>query len=198
MALASSGLLNRKIGGPSVRPFQPLNYFSANSGQKWPVDKGLESRRRGLYTYLQRTAPFPAHLIFDAPSRQICTAVRPRTNTPLQALVMMNDPLFLEAAGSLAQKTLEHVSEEQETQVSDRARFLFRSVLSRFPTDVELRVLVSTFNDQLEIYAADNGAAEALIDSAELSGSDHPTATLAAWTNVASIVLNLDEAITRE
>ena len=198
MALASSGLLNRKIGGPSVRPFQPLNYFSANSGQKWPVDKGLESRRRGLYTYLQRTAPFPAHLIFDAPSRQICTAVRPRTNTPLQALVMMNDPLFLEAAGSLAQKTLEHVSEEQETQVSDRARFLFRSVLSRFPTDVELRVLESTFNDQLEIYAADNGAAEALIDSAELSGSDHPNATLAAWTNVASIVLNLDEAITRE
>ena len=198
MALASSGLLNRKIGGPSVRPFQPLNYFSANSGQKWPVDKGLESRRRGLYTYLQRTAPFPAHLIFDAPSRQICTAVRPRTNTPLQALVMMNDPLFLEAAGSLAQKTLEHVSKEQAAQVSDRACFLFRSVLSRFPTDVELKVLVSTFNDQLEIYAADNTAAEALINSAKLSGSDHPTATLAAWTNVARIVINLDEAITRE
>ena len=90
------------------------------------------------------------------------------------------------------------MSKEQETQVSDRACFLFRSVLSRFPTDVELKVFVSTFNDQLEIYAADNTAAEALIDSAELSGADHPTATLAAWTNVASIVLNLDEAITRE
>ena len=194
MALASSGQLNPVIGGPSVRPFQPLNYFSANSGQRWQADTGETARRRAIYTYLQRTAPFPAHLIFDAPSRQICTATRPRTNTPLQALVMMNDPLFVGAAGALAQKTLQCGAASE----SDKARFLFRSVLSRSPAAFEIDLLLATFEQQQKIYEADPKLAADLIQFAGLTDPQHPQPNLAAWTNVASIVLNLDEAITRE
>ena len=194
MALASSGRLNPSIGGPSVRPFQPPNYFSANSGQRWVPDTGDNSRRRAIYTYLQRTAPFPAHLIFDAPSRQICTAVRPRTNTPLQALATMNDPLFIQSAGALAQKTL---SLEFAT-IDERARFLFRSVLSRQPTASECQVLLDTYREQVEVYEQDAEAASRLLRSADLKETSHPISAIAAWTNVASVVLNLDEAITRE
>ena len=194
MALSTSGRLNPAIGGPSVRPFQPLNYFSANSGQRWPVDTGEKANRRALYTYLQRTAPFPAHLIFDAPSRQICTAIRSRTNTPLQALVMMNDPIFIQSAGSLAQKILS----SKATTNRDKARFLFRSVLSRLPADHELGLLVQIFQEQQNLYNADAKATESLIQSAGIKNPKHPKPQLAAWTNVASVVLNLDEAITRE
>ncbi len=194
MALSTSGRLNPAIGGPSVRPFQPLNYFSSNSGQRWPIDTGEKANRRALYTYLQRTAPFPAHLIFDAPSRQICTAIRSRTNTPLQALVMMNDPIFIQSAGSLAQKILS----SKATTNRDKARFLFRSVLSRLPADHELGLLVQIFQEQQNLYNADAKATESLIQSAGIKNPKHPKPQLAAWTNVASVVLNLDEAITRE
>ncbi|MEC7604315.1 MAG: DUF1553 domain-containing protein, partial [Planctomycetota bacterium] len=162
MALATSGELNRMLGGPSVRPFQPPNYFSANSGKRWTPDTGAQSRRRALYTYMQRTSPFPAHLIFDAPSRQICTAMRPRTNTPLQALVLMNDPLFVQAAGALAQQTLRMDSATGE----ERARFLFRSILSRLPSDDELDVLLLTVREQLAVYEAQPEAADALLNAA--------------------------------
>jgi hypothetical protein len=194
MALVSSGRLNPVIGGPSVRPFQPPNYFSANSGQSWTPDTGDLSRRRSLYTYLQRTAPFPAHLIFDAPSRQICSAIRPRTNTPLQALATMNDPHFVESAAALALKTIEL----KTSTVEEKVHFLFRSVLSRLPTETECKVLVETYHEQLQVYEADSEAAEGLLHSASTEASAHPTPMVAAWTNVASVVLNLDEAITRE
>ncbi|MEE2640020.1 MAG: DUF1553 domain-containing protein [Planctomycetota bacterium] len=194
MALASSGQLSRVLGGPSVRPFQPPNYFAANSGRRWAMDAGEKSRRRALYTYIQRTAPFPAHLIFDAPSRQICTATRPRTNTPLQALVLMNDPLFLKAAGALAHKTL---TRESET-VEQRARFLFRSVLSRSPSRDEMDLLLLTVREQHEVYRRNPADAEAFLRAAGFSKPDLPKAELAAWINLAHVVLNLDEAITRE
>ena len=194
MALASSGQLSRVLGGPSVRPFQPPNYFAANSGRRWAMDAGEKSRRRALYTYIQRTAPFPAHLIFDAPSRQICTATRPRTNTPLQALVLMNDPLFLKAAGALAHKTL---TRESET-VEQRARFLFRSVLSRSPSRDEVDLLLLTVREQHEVYRRNPADAEAFLRAAGFSKPDLPKTELAAWINLAHVVLNLDEAITRE
>lgn len=194
MALSTSGRLNPVIGGPSVRPYQPLNYFSSNSGQRWPVDTGEKSRRRGIYTYLQRTAPFPAHLIFDAPSRQICTAIRSRTNTPLQALVMMNDPIFIRSAGSLAQKTLSSKAASDR----DKARFLFRSVLSRLPEDHEIDLLVNIVLEQQQVYGVDSQGADALIQSAGITDPKHDKTQLAAWTNLASVILNLDEAITRE
>ncbi len=194
MALSTSGRLNPVIGGPSVRPYQPLNYFSSNSGQRWPVDTGEKSRRRAIYTYLQRTAPFPAHLIFDAPSRQICTAIRSRTNTPLQALVMMNDPIFIRSAGSLAQKTLSSKAASDR----DKARFLFRSVLSRLPADHEIDLLVNIVQEQQQVYGADAQGADALIQSAGITDPKHDKTQLAAWTNLASVILNLDEAITRE
>ena len=194
MALATSGELNRMLGGPSVRPFQPPNYFSANSGKRWTPDTGAQSRRRALYTYMQRTSPFPAHLIFDAPSRQICTAMRPRTNTPLQALVLMNDPLFVQAAGALAQQTLRMDSATSE----ERARFLFRSILSRLPSDDELDVLLLTVREQLAVYEAQPEAADALLNAAGISEIENSKHELAAWTNLANVVLNLDEAITRE
>ncbi len=194
MALASSGQLNPLVGGPSVRPYQPPNYFSANSGLQWPVSSGDQMRRRAIYTYLQRTAPFAAHLIFDAPSRQICTASRPRTNTPLQALVMMNDPLFVQAAGALADRTMA----TRQGNVTDRLRFLFRSVLSRTPAAEELELLTATLHEQLRIYENDSAAATALLRSAGHAETELPDPWLAAWTNVAGVVLNLDEAITRE
>ena len=188
MALATSGLLNRTIGGPSVRPFQPENYFSSNSGKKWKQSTGGDLLRRGLYTYLQRTAPYPAFLVFDAPSRQVCTARRPRTNTPLQALVTMNDPGMLTAARELAVQMLAKGGAEDDA----RARDLFRRVVSRRPNLGEAKLLLKTYYEQLKVYQRDVDAAQ------QIAATDKEPAKLAAWTNVANVILNLDEAITRE
>lgn len=196
MALFSSGRLNPEIGGPGVRPFQPANYFAANSGKAWPEDRGRKAQRRALYTYLQRTAPFPALLIFDAPSRQICTASRPRTNTPLQALALMNDPLFVQAGGALAA-----CSVKSGQSAAEQVQFVFRAVLSRPPTADEEQLLLQIQREQLAVYERDLDAANALLQAADVSSdgmAGHSAAEVAAWTNLACVVLNLDEAITRE
>jgi hypothetical protein len=195
MALATSGLLKRNLGGPSVRPYQPATFYSDKIGKRWNQSKGADLYRRGLYTYWQRTAPYPSFIIFDAPSREICTVRRPRTNTPLQALVTLNDPVFVEAARVLG----EHVLRDGGKSDDDRLQYAFRRVLSRSPSPRELKTIQGVYQRQKEIYSKNRDAATQLI-----SNGQQPAAKgldpieLAAWTNVASVLLNLDEAITRE
>jgi hypothetical protein len=176
-ALAVSGLLTRKLGGPSVMPPQPPGVWKTTySGAKWQTATGPDRYRRGLYTYLKRTSPHPAMLTFDAGSGEVCQIRRVRTNTPLQALVTLNDPAFVEAAGALSQRmeSLEHG---------------FRLVLIRPPSEVELERLQDLHKTLAADFARDPEAAQALLRSAGVGQGD------AALVAVANVLLNLDEAV---
>ena len=194
-ALAISGLLVRNLGGPSVKPYQPMGYYSDKIGRGWDQSKGDNLFRRGIYTYWRRTTVYPTFQIFDAPSREFCTVDRPRTNTPLQALVLLNDPTFVEAARVFAQKVL---SEGGDT-LDARLTFAFRSAVSRPPTAEEIGVLTEILSEQREVYKQTPEEAAKLVmagESAKVDGLD--PIDHAAWTALASIILNLDETITRE
>jgi hypothetical protein len=176
-ALAASGLLTRKLGGPSVMPPQPAGVWkSTYSGAKWRDATGPDRYRRGLYTFLKRTSPHPAMLTFDAGSGEVCQIRRVRTNTPLQALVTLNDPAFVEAAGALSKrmKSLEHG---------------FRLVLIRPPSQTELKRLADLHATLAGDFAKDPEAAQALLKSAGLTEGD------AAMVAVANVLLNLDEVV---
>ncbi|MBI5084719.1 MAG: DUF1553 domain-containing protein [Acidobacteria bacterium] len=199
-ALAAAGLINLSIGGPSVLPYQPAGLweelaFGENfSAQEYRQDHGDKLYRRGMYTFWKRTAP-PASLnTFDAPDREKCTSRRAVTNTPLQALVTLNDPTYVEAARNLAQSTLALPASEDQ-----RLRTAFRRATARYPSAAELRILRSTLRAQLDTYLKDPKAASALLRSGEspLPPSADPPA-LAAWTNLCSVLLNLDETLTKE
>jgi mono/diheme cytochrome c family protein len=193
--LAISGLLNREIGGPSVRPYQPAGFYSDKVGRKYDQSKGKDLYRRGLYTYWRRTAPYPSFIIFDAPSREFCTASRPRTNTPLQALVLMNDTTFVEAARVFAQR----IMNEGGATFDDRLTFAFRCAVSRSPMKKEVAALSTIYQQQLTIYAGRKEEAAKLIANGQSPADEKLDRTeLAAWTIVACIMLNLDETITRE
>ena len=195
MALTVSGLLNQTVGGPSVRPYQPEEHFAGKTGRKWKQSTGRDLYRRGLYTYWQRTAPYPSFAVFDAPSRQICTARRPRTNTPLQALVTMNDPVYVEAARALAETILTRGGESNQQRIES----LVRRVLSRPPVAEEVQLLTQLHRQQAEIYDQDPQSATQLVAVGEHPHDpDLDVRQLAAWTNVAAVVLNLDEAISHE
>ena len=193
-ALAVSGLLNRKIGGPSVKPYQPDGYLSS-IGKKWKVAQGESLYRRGLYTFWRRTMLYPSFQIFDAPSREFCSVDRPRTNTPLQALVTLNDPTFVEAARVLGEK-LAGTNGNVETKL----RAAFRNILARAPSAAEIALLKITHNEQLEHFRTDakEGSAPLAKAGASPSAEGVDTAEAAAWTVVAQILLNLDETLTRE
>jgi len=194
-ALAVAGLLNEDIGGPSVYPYQPADYYSDKGRWKWPQSKGQDLYRRGLYTYWRRTTTYPTFGIFDAPSRETCTVERPRTNTPLQALVTLNDPTFVEAARVFA----ERIMRQGGTSTDDRLKFAFRATLARSPDERDCEILRGVYADRLANYTVATQAASALVQQGE-----HPTPAdldpiqLAAWTNIANVLLNLDETITRE
>jgi hypothetical protein len=176
-ALKASGLLTTKLGGPSVMPPQPSGIWkSTYSGDRWKDAAGPDRYRRGLYTYLKRTSPYPSMMTFDAGSGEVCQIRRVRTNTPLQALVTLNDPVFLEAAGALSKR------------MKDVAHG-FRLVMIRPPKDRELRRLEDLRRTMGEHYRADPAAAKALLASAGLSEGD------AALVAVANVLLNLDEAL---
>src|SRR4029077_20299083 len=129
VALAASGLLSQKLGGPSVFPPQPEGIWTQNySEEKWLTNVDDDRYRRGLYTFWRRTAPYPSFLAFDAPSREFCTVRRPRTNTPLQALTTMNDPAFVEAAQALARRMISQTADNK-----DRTIYGFRLCVSRPP-----------------------------------------------------------------
>lgn len=193
-ALAISGLLRHRLGGPSVYPFQPEGLYAgmvvgANyPGTKWLESKGDDLYRRSLYTFWKRTVPYPAMLTFDAPDREFCAVRRSRTNTPLQALVVLNDPTYVESSRELAKRML------SEGGADDAARltYAFRLATCRAPSEAETSVLTATLQRLRESYVADPAAAAKLTKT---EGADAPE--LAALTAVASMILNLDETITK-
>ena len=195
-ALAISGLLSDRIGGPSVMPYQPAGFYLGKfEGWFWQASPDEEQYRRGLYTFWRRSALHPMFAIFDAPTREECAVARPRTNTPLQALVTLNDPTFVEAARVFAQRILLDGPED----LDGRLKLAFRKAVSRPPLDAEMKVLRSRYQAQLKHYEADRAAASKVVNAgaaprpATLDVAEH-----AAWTTVASMLLNLDEVIMRE
>lgn len=197
-ALAISGLLSQKEGGRSVFPYQPDGYWDNCNTFRGPLiyttDTGDDAYRRGLYTIWKRSFLHPSLLAFDAPTREECTAERTRSNTPLQALVLLNDPTYVEAARVFA----ERIFREGGTQVSDRLNWAFRQALSRDVTRQEFTLLAALLGKHYREYQEDLPAAQAL-----LAVGQHPVAAdidpaeLAAWTSVARAILNLHETITR-
>jgi hypothetical protein len=195
-ALAVSGLLVRKVGGPSVKPYQPAGYWAYLNFplRDYYPDKGPDQYRRGLYTYWQRTFPHPSLLAFDAPSREECTVDRPRSNTPLQALVLLNDPSYVEAARALAERLLHEGGKSSE----ERIHFAYRQVLGRRARPEETKLLASLHEQHRKQYHSDKSAAAALLSVGERPApKDVEIAELAAWTSVARVILNLHETITR-
>jgi hypothetical protein len=196
-ALAVSGLLNRTIGGPSVKPYQPPGYWAALNfpAREWQKDTGEKVYRRGMYTHWQRSFPHPAMIAFDAPSREECTCERPRSNIPQQALVLLNDPEFVEAARVLAARTVA----EGGTGDGARVTWAFRRATGRTPKLEEVQVLLSVLQKHRTEYAENPTDAEKLLkvgDAPAPKGMD--AAELAAWTNVCRVILNLHETVTRQ
>ncbi len=195
-ALAASGLLSRKIGGPSVKPYQPAGYW-ANLNfptREWQNDQGDNLYRRGLYTYWCRTFPHPSLVAFDAPSREECVAERPRSNTPLQALVLLNDPTYVEAARALAA----HALSDGGADDASRLNWMMRHVLQRVPRDDERKLLLDLLARHRAHFAAQPKAAEELLTVGAFPTTDKwPRPELAAWTSLARAILNLHETVTR-
>jgi hypothetical protein len=198
-ALAVSGLLVRKIGGESVKPYQPrglweaVGYTDSNTA-KFKQDHGDKLFRRSMYTFWKRTAPPPTMSTFDAPSREACTVRRERTNTPLQALALMNDKQFVEASRKFA----ERIMTDGGTSIEDRIAFAFRTCTARKPTTEEIDVIKSVFESQLADYRKTPDAAKRLLSVGESPRNEKlDPVELAAWTMVANLVLNLDETITK-
>jgi hypothetical protein len=194
--LFASGLLSPKLHGPPVRPPRPkLGLRAAFGGETdWDPSPGDDKHRRALYTLWRRTTPYPSMVTFDAPSRNVCTIRRPRTNTPLQALVTLNDPVYVEAAQALARRMVK----EGGNSVEARARHGFRLCLTRPPREPELRRLVELYHKAREHYSAASKEAQeaATVPLGPLpAGAD--AADLAAWAVVGNVLLNLDETLAR-
>jgi hypothetical protein len=192
-ALAVSGLLSSKMYGPPVRPPQPDMGLKAafGSGLDWNTSEGQDRFRRGIYTTWRRSNPYPSMTTFDAPNREVCTVRRDRTNTPLQALVTLNDPVYIEAAQSLARK-MSAASEATDEKI----RSGFKRCLSRLPSDIELRRLVQFFEQAKQRYGKDGELAEKMATDPigpAPKGSD--LVELAALTLTANVLLNLDEIL---
>jgi hypothetical protein len=195
-ALALSGLLVSKIGGPSAKPYQPEGYWeNLNFPQRtYEPSKNQEQYRRGMYTWWQRSFVHPSMLAFDAPTREECVAERNRSNIPQQALVLLNDPSYVEASRAFAERILKESSGDVKTRIA----WAWRQTLSRDAKAAEIATLEKLFNKHFAEYTATPTAAEALLGVGlkpapeELNKSE-----LAAWTNVARAILNLHETITR-
>jgi len=191
------GLLVDQRGGRSVKPYEPPGLWEAvsyNNAQKYVPETGQNGHRRSLYTYWKRQSPPPNMLIFDAPTREFCVARRPRTNTPLQALVLLNDPQFVEAARALARRMLV----EAGPDIATRLTYGFRLATGRSPHRDEVRVLQGVLEAQLAAYRRDPAAAARLLAFGSFIVKDKlPPADLAAWTTIASMLLNLDETVTK-
>jgi hypothetical protein len=193
-ALALSGLLSRKMHGPSVYPPQPPGLWQAafNGERTWATSKGEDRYRRGLYTFWRRTVPYPSMATFDATSRETCTVRRIRTNTPLQAFVTLNDPVYVEAAQALARRIVKEGGSTSET----RARFGLNLCLCRPPQPEQVKHVLALFENEREHYRKEAKAALAL--ATEPLGplpAGMDAAELAAWTVVANVLLNLDAVL---
>jgi hypothetical protein len=195
-ALSVSGLLVRAIGGPSVKPYQPEGYWENLNfpTRTYPNDTGEKQYRRGLYTWWQRSFLHPSMLAFDAPSREECCAERNRSNIPQQALVLLNDPSYVEAARSLAARILKECSGSPE----ERMAWAWRQVLQRLPRVEEMETVMPLLRKHIEQYKADPAAAESLLKTGLTAvPTDVDKSELAAWTHVSRVLLNLHETITR-
>ena len=198
-ALAASGLLVEKVGGPSVRPYMPEGVWDETSRygdlRGYKHDSGDGLYRRTMYTVWKRTAAPPSMLLFDAPSREVCTVKRSRTNTPLQALSLLNEITYVEAARKLAERMLT----EGGSTPAERLTRGFQFATSRRPTVNELKVLTDGLTTDLTRLQQDREGATKLItfgDSKPPANLD--PAELAAYTLTANVLLNLDEVVTRE
>ena len=198
-ALAVSGLLQPAMGGPPVRPYQPSNVwepvaYSGSNTRSYVQDRGAALYRRSVYTFWKRTAPPPSMSTFDAPSREMFCVARGRSNTPLQALALMNDVQQFEAARAFAERLL-----SGETTEARRLERAFRSVTARAPTAAERQMLADTLATHRTHYAADPEAAKKVLTNGESKAADTlPAPEFAAWTMVANLLLNLDETISRD
>ena len=198
-ALAASGILIEKVGGPSVKPYQPEGVWEAvamigSDTRDYRPDGGSKLYRRSLYTFWKRAAPPASMDIFNAPTREVCTVRRERTNTPLQALVTLNDPQLVEAARWLAQSTLAKGGDTQESRID----FMARSLLCRPLRNEEAAVVQSSLNDLLNYYKAHAEDAKKLIRVGESKPDPKSDpVTLAAWTMTANEMMNLDEVLNK-
>jgi hypothetical protein len=195
-AMAVSGLLVAKVGGPSVKPYQPDAYWENLNfpPRQYVADRGDAQHRRGLYTWWQRSFLHPSLLAFDAPSREECCAERNRSNIPQQALVLLNDPTYVEAARAFAARVLRECSGRPE----DRLNRAWQLALQRDPQPSETETLRKLLDKHLADYRANPAAARAVISTgvAPMTGG-LDAAELAAWTHVARVLLNLHETVTR-
>jgi hypothetical protein len=201
-ALFLSGLMTPTIGGPSVRPYHPPRLWEelsldpegkSFSAQVYVQDKGEALYRRSMYIFWKRTCPPPSLQTFDAPEREFCFVRRSTTNTPLQALILMNDPTYVEASRKFAERIL-----AQGSSPTSRIRYAFEMATSRPPREAEVGVLLKIFNEQWAKFRSDQAAAEKLLSVGEAPRNPKlDAAELAAWTSVASVLLNLDETITK-
>jgi hypothetical protein len=202
-ALAVSGLLNGEVGGKSVSPYQPPGLWeelmSRSDGANWTAQTYTQSHgkdlyRRTMYTFWKRTCPPPSLATLDAPDRETCVVRRSRTNTPLQALVLMNDPTYVEAARKLAERMMKEGGATPE----ERIAFAFKLATARLPHEKETSILKRVFEDQRERFARDKPAAEKLLKVGESPRDEKLDAIeLAAWAMVANAIMNLDEVLTR-
>ena len=199
-ALAASSLLYTQIGGPSVKPPQPGGLwkavgFTGSNTDTFVKDTGADKiYRRSLYTFWKRTAPPPQMNILDAPSREACTIRRERTNTPMQALMLMNDPQFVEAARVFAERTVKEGGETPE----ERIAFMFEIATAREPKPSEAALLLETLQVHAEEFKADPEAAKALISVGESKPDEKLDAVeVATWTMIANLILNLDEVLNK-
>ncbi len=194
--LAIAGLLSPKIGGPSVKPYQPESYWE---NLNFPIrtytsDTGESQYRRGLYTWWQRSFLHPSMLAFDAPSREECAAERNRSNIPQQALVLLNDPIYVEAARAFASRILLECNGSSE----QRLVWAWQQALQREPNADEIKIIAPLLSERLIAYQNDEKAADALLKVGQMPvASSLDKAQLAAWTHVARVLLNLHETITR-
>ncbi|MDP3070816.1 MAG: DUF1553 domain-containing protein [Opitutaceae bacterium] len=195
-ALAVGGLLSPRLGGPSVKPYQHARYWENLNfpPRDYAADSGEAQYRRGLYVWWQRSFLHPSLLAFDAPSREECAAERTRSNLPQQALVLLNDPTYVEAARALAARIIGEGGATREARLA----WAWQRALQRAPRPEELRTAAALLDEHLRVYRADPGAAAALLATGESplpAGLDR--AEVAAWTHVARVLLNLHEFITR-
>ncbi|MCX6956700.1 MAG: DUF1553 domain-containing protein, partial [Verrucomicrobia bacterium] len=200
-ALAVSGLLVPRVGGPSVNPYTPgdlwreVSHYGSSpaTAQTFVQDHGEKLYRRSLYTYWKRTAPPPSMMAFDAPNREVCTVARGNTTTPLQALVTLNDPQFVEASRAFAERMLARRGDD-----AARLKWAFEECVSRPPQDRELGVMLGALTRERTRYAKNEPAARALLAVGEAPRDEKlPPSEHAAWAQVASLLLNLSETITR-
>ncbi len=198
-ALTAGGLLTQTMGGPSVMPPQPEGIWENSFGFhdlpdfRWRTAQDQDRYRRGIYVFLRRTALYPTFVMFDGANRDVCSVQRSRTNTPLQALATLNDPVFVEAAGGLARRALL----EGGNTTNERATFAFRACVARAPDEGEVEAIVALYEKARARFVKDEAAAARLLKHARVTANGLSAPELAAWLVVANVLLNLDETMTR-